>query len=78
MTYEWRDIDGVMYVTAWSKAVWSAILRGGDEYQRQRALNRAADNWNKIFMCLTNSGQQRIKQAANTGAHLGKAKAESF
>jgi hypothetical protein len=68
MTYEWRDNDGVMHVTAWSKAVRNATLRGGAEYQRQRALNRAANNWNKAFMLSTNSGLQRIKQAANTGA----------
>jgi hypothetical protein len=68
MTYEWRDNDGVTHVTAWSKSVRNAMLRGGAEYQRQRALNRAADNWNKTFMLSTNSGLQRIKQAANTRA----------
>ena len=67
-TYEWRDNDGVTHVTAWSKAVWSAMLRGGAENQMQRALNRAVDNFIKIFMRSTNSGLQRIKQAANTGA----------
>jgi hypothetical protein len=66
MRYEWRDNDGVMHVTAWSKAVRNAMLRGGAEYQRQRALNQAADNWNKIFMLSTDSGLQRIKQAAGT------------
>ena len=69
MTYEWRDNDGVMHVTAWSKAVRNALLRGGAEHQMQRALNRAVDNWIKIFMSSTDSGLQRIKQAANTGAH---------
>jgi hypothetical protein len=68
MTYEWRDNDGVMHVTAWSKTLRNAMLRGGAEYQRQKALNRAANNWNKAFMISTNSGLQRIKQAANTGA----------
>ena len=68
MTYEWRDNDGVKHVTAWSKAVRSAMLRGGAEHQMQRALNRAVDNWIKIFMLSTNSGLQRIKQATNTGA----------
>ena len=68
MTYEWRDNDGVMHVTAWSKAVRNAMLRGGAEHQMQRALNRAVDNWIKIFMSSTDSGLQRIKQAANTGA----------
>jgi ribonuclease HI len=68
MTYEWKDNDGVQHVTAWSKAVRSAMLRGGAEYQMQRALNRAVDNWIKIFMRSTDRGLQRIKQAANTGA----------
>ena len=68
MTYEWRDNDGVKHVTAWSKAVRSAMIRGGAEHQRQRALNQAADNWNKTFMLSTDSGLQRIKQATNTGA----------
>ncbi len=68
MTYEWRDNAGVTHVTAWSKAVRSAMIRGGAEYQGQRALNRAADNWNKTFMLSTDSGLQRIKQAAITGA----------
>ena len=67
-TYEWRDNDGVMHVTAWSKAVRNAMHRGGAEHQMQRALNRAVDNWIKIFMSSTDSGLQRIKQAANTGA----------
>jgi hypothetical protein len=58
----------VKHVTAWSKAVWSAMLRGGAEYQMQRALNRAVDNWITIFMRSTDSGLQRNKQAANTGA----------
>ena len=44
------------------------MLRGGAEYQMQRALNRAVDNWIKIFMSSTDSGLQRIKQAASTGA----------
>jgi hypothetical protein len=46
MTYEWSDNDGVKHVTAWSKAVRNAMLRGGAEFQRQKALNRAANNWN--------------------------------
>ena len=94
MTYEWRDNDGVKHVTAWSKALRSAMLTGCAEYQMQSALNRAVDNWIKIrrglgrrihgsvedtklstnkqhslsFMSSTNSGLQRIQQAANTGA----------
>jgi hypothetical protein len=70
MTYEWRDHDGVMHVTAWSKAVRNAMLRGVAEHQMQRSLNRAVDNWIKIFMSSTDSGLQRIKQAANTGAQI--------
>ena len=35
MTYEWRNNDGVMHVTAWSKAVRNAMIRGGAEFQRQ-------------------------------------------
>jgi ribonuclease HI len=66
MTYEWRDNDGVKHVTAWSKAVRNAMLRGGAEYQRQKALNRAAHNWNQAFMLSTNSGLQRIKQASSS------------
>ena len=66
--YEWRDNDGVKHVTAWSKAVRSAMLRGGDEYQMQRAWNHDVDNWIKIFISSTYSGLQRIQQAVNTGA----------
>ena len=46
----------------------SFLYRGGAEYQGQRALNRAANNWNKTFMLSTHSGLRSIKQAANTGA----------
>ncbi len=49
------------------QAVRSALLTGGAEYRMQRALNRAVDNWIKIFMRSTDSGLQRIKQATNTG-----------
>ena len=68
MTYEWRDNDGVKHVTAWSKAVRNAMLRGGAEFQRQKALNRATDNWSSAFLHSTDSALQRIKQAASTGA----------
>ena len=44
MTYEWNDSDGVQHVTAWSKAVRNAMLRGGAEYHRQRVLDRAGTN----------------------------------
>jgi len=44
------------------------MLRGGAEFQRQKALNRAANNWNKAFLCSTDIGLHRIGQAASTGA----------
>jgi hypothetical protein len=68
MTYEWNDNDGVKHVTAWSKAVRNAMLRGGAEFQRQKALNRAATNWNRAFLRTTDIGLHRIEQAASTGA----------
>ena len=43
MTYEWSD-NGMKRVTAWSKAVRDAMLKGGAEFQRQKVLNRAAGN----------------------------------
>jgi ribonuclease HI len=68
MTYEWNDNDGVKHVTAWSKAVRNAKLRGGAEFQRQKALNQAKNNWNKAFLCSTDIGLHKIGQAASTGA----------
>jgi hypothetical protein len=44
MTYEWHD-NGVKHVPTWSKAVRDAMLKGGAEFERQKALNRAAGNW---------------------------------
>ena len=38
MTYEWSDNDGVKHVTAWSRAVRNAMLRGGAEFQRQKGI----------------------------------------
>jgi hypothetical protein len=55
-------------VTAWSKAVRNAMLRGGAEFQRQKALNRAANNWNRAFLRSTDIGLHRIGQAASIGA----------
>jgi hypothetical protein len=55
-------------VTAWSKAVRNAMLRGGAEFQRQKALNRAATNWNRVFLRSTDIGLHRIGQTASTGA----------
>ena len=68
MTYEWSDSDGVEHVTAWSKAVRNAILRGGAESQRQKALDRAVANWSKTFLNSTDIGLRSIGQAASTGA----------
>jgi hypothetical protein len=68
MTYEWSDNDGVKHVTAWSKAVRNAMLRGGAEFQRQKALNRAANNWNRAFLRTTDIGLHRIGHIASTGA----------
>ena len=67
MTYGWSDNDGVKHVTAGSKAVRNAMLRGGAEFQRQKALNQAENNWNKAFLCSTDIGLHKIGQAASTG-----------
>jgi hypothetical protein len=67
MTYEWQDNDGVKHVTAWAKAVRNAMIRGGAEFQRQKALNQAENNW-KAFLGSTDIGLHRIGQAASTGA----------
>jgi hypothetical protein len=68
MTYAWSDKDGVKHVTAWSKAVRNAMIRGGAEFQRQKALNRAVNNWNRAFLRSTDIGLHRFWQAVNTGA----------
>ena len=49
MTYEWNDSDGVQHFTAWSKTVRNAMLSGGAEHHRQKALDRAGTKWNKTF-----------------------------
>jgi ribonuclease HI len=67
ITYEWQDNDEVKHVTTWSKAVRNAMIRGGAEYHRQKALIRAGNNW-RDFMGSTDIGLQRIKQAASVGA----------
>jgi hypothetical protein len=67
MTYEWNDNDGVKHVTTWAKAVRNAMIRGGAEFQRQKALNQAENNW-KAFLGSTDTGLHRIGQAASTGA----------
>ena len=68
MTYEWEDSDGVQHVTAWSKAVRNAMLRGGAEYQKQRVLDRAGTNWNKNFLISADVGWRSIRQSASAGA----------
>ena len=54
-------------MTAWSKAARNTMLRGGAEFQRQKALNQAENNW-RAFLCSTYIGLHRIGQAASTGA----------
>jgi hypothetical protein len=68
MTYEWSDSDGVKHVTALSKAVRNAMLRGGAESQRQKALARSVANWSKNFLNSTDIRLRSIGQAASTGA----------
>ena len=77
MTYEWRDNDGVKHVTTWTKAVRNAIVRGGAEFHRQKALNHAGNNW-KGFMGSTDTGlhrenheqgSDRCSPHRNTSAH---------
>jgi hypothetical protein len=67
MTCEWNDNDGVKHVTAWAKAVRNAMIRGGAEFQRQKALNQAENNW-KAFLGSTDTRLHRIGQTARTGA----------
>jgi hypothetical protein len=63
-TYKWHDVKRV---STWSKAVRNAMLKGGAEFQRQKALNRAAGNWSKEFLHTTDTGLGRVRQAACTG-----------
>jgi hypothetical protein len=67
ITYEWHDNDGVKHVTAWAKAVRNAMISGGAEFQRQKALNQAENNW-KAFLGSTDIGLHTIGQVASTGA----------
>ena len=55
MTYEWEDSNGVQNVTAWSKEVRNAMLRG------------AGTNWNKNFLLSAKAGRQSIRQSASEG-----------
>jgi hypothetical protein len=78
MTYEWEDSDGVQHVTAWSKAVRNAMLRGGAEYHRQRVLDRAGTNWNKNFLLSVDVGRQSIRQSASAGVQSDLMDAECW
>ena len=66
MLYTWQD-KGVKRVSTWSKAIGRAMLKGGAEFQRQKALNRAAGNWDKEFIRTTDTGVALIRQVACTG-----------
>jgi hypothetical protein len=44
------------------------MLRGEAEFQRQKALNRAASNWSRASLRSTDIELHRIGQAASTGA----------
>ena len=78
MTYEWEDNNGIRHVTAWSKAVRNAMLRGGAEYQVQRVLDRAGTNWNKHFLQSADAGRQDIRQSACAGVQSDLMDAESW
>ena len=52
MTYEWSE-NGVKSVTAWSKAVRDAMLKGGAEFQRQKVcVFVTAGPSTKLFVCV--------------------------
>ena len=57
-------------MTAWSKAVRDAMLKGGSEFRRQKVLNRAAVNWSKEFLRTTDIGSARIRQVACTRSQM--------
>ena len=68
----------MQHVTAWSKAVRNAMLRGGAEYQRQRVLDRAGTNWNKNFLISADVGRQSIRQSASAGVQSDLMDAEGW
>ena len=70
--------NGIRHVTAWSKAVRNAMLRGGAEYQVQRVLDRAGTNWNKLFLQYADAGRQDIRQSACAGVQSDLMDAESW
>ncbi len=56
MTYEWQDNNGVKHVTTWTKAVQNAMIRGGAESHRQKALNQVKNNWKVAARCRRGRG----------------------
>jgi hypothetical protein len=66
LLYEWTD-KGVKRVSTWLKAVRTAMLQGGAEFQRQRVLTNDAGNWSKEFLRTTDTGWGRVQQAAGAG-----------
>ena len=68
----------MQHVTAWSKAVRNAMLRGGAEYQVQRVLDRAGTNWNKNFLLSADAGRQNIRQSASAGVQSDLMDAEGW
>jgi hypothetical protein len=66
LLYEWTD-KGVKRVSTWSKAVRTAMLQGGAEFQRQRVLTKAVGNWNNEFLRTADKGWGRVQQAAGAG-----------
>jgi ribonuclease HI len=66
LLYEWLD-KVVKRVSTWSKAVRQTMLQGGAEFQRQRALARAASNRSKEILRTTDAGWARVQQAAGAG-----------
>jgi hypothetical protein len=66
LLYERTD-KGVKRVSTWSKAVRTAMLQGGAEFQRQRVLTKAAGNWIKEFLRTTDKGWGRVQQTAGAG-----------
>ena len=54
-------------MSTWPKAVLTAMLQGGTEFQKQRVLTKAARNWSKEFLRITDMGWGRVQQAASAG-----------
>ena len=70
MRYEWNNKGVMKRVSTWPKAVKNAMLKGGAEFQRQKALNRARSNGNKGFLRTTDIGVARIRQVACTRSQM--------